>query len=330
MPETRPLVWIPYPIHEMAIALLREHADVAFGYGRDSVAFEQIAERVEGILIRTGNITAEQIALAPRLRIIARHGVGVDSVDVVAATKAGVIVTNTPNSNVVSVAEHAAALLLALRRKLVASDRENRQGNSATSRAQLVGREMRGSTLGLIGFGRIATEFARIAREGFGIRIIVHDPVLGDDKIKSKGADPVSLEELLKRADAVSLHVPLLPTTRNLIGTKEMQSMRPGAVIINTARGGIIDEAALLRSLEEGHLGGAALDVTETEPLRADHPLFDRDDVIITPHIGGQTEESLIRVATDAAESVLQALRGELPAAAVNKPERIGLSTQAV
>lgn len=330
MPEPKPLVWIPYPIHDLAVERLRTQAEVVFGYGEDGVNFEEVASRVEGILIRTGKITAEHIASAPRLRIVARHGVGVDSVDVAAATEAGVIVTNTPDSNLVSVAEHAAALLLALRRKLIASDRANQQGNAAGSRSLLVGRELRGGTLGLVGFGRIATEFARIAREGFGMRIIAHDPVLSDENVRDKGAEPVPLQELLATADAVSLHVPLMPQTRHLIGDAELRSMCPGAVLINTARGGVIDETALLHSLESGHLGGAALDVTEVEPLPAGHALFGRDDVIVTPHIGGQTEESLVRVATDAADSICQALRGERPAAAVNDPLRTRLSAHSL
>ncbi|TLM88275.1 hydroxyacid dehydrogenase [Pseudarthrobacter sp. NamE5] len=326
MTDHKPLVWIPYPIHDLAIARLGRKAEVVFGYGEAAVPFKDVAARVEGILIRTGKITAEQIASAPRLKIIARHGVGVDSVDVDAATAAGVVVTNTPNSNLVSVAEHAIALLLALRRKLVIADRANQLGRGAESRPQLIGHELQGSTLGLVGFGRIATALARVAIDGFGINVIAYDPVLGDDDIRQKGATPMSLKDLLAISDAVSLHVPLLPQTRHLIGENELRAMKKGAVIINTARGGIIDEEALLRSLEKSHLGGAALDVTETEPLPAGHPFYGRPDVIITPHIGGQTEESLLRVAMDAAECVCQALSGEIPTASVNAPEHSRLA----
>ena len=328
MPEHKPLVWIPYPIHDKAIEKLSRQSEVVLGYGDTMVPFDAVASRVEGILIRTGKVTAEQIAAAPRLKIIARHGVGVDSVDIDAATAAGVVVTNTPNSNLVSVAEHAIALLLALRRKLVASDRANQLGLGAVSRAELVGRELRGSTLGLVGFGRIATALARIAIDGFGMNVIAYDPILTAEEIRQKGANPVSLQELLAASDAISLHVPLLPQTRHLIGENEFKAMKQGAVIINTARGGIIDEEALLRSLNESYLGGAALDVTENEPLPAGHPFYGRTDVIITPHIGGQTEESLLRVAVDAADCVCQALRGEIPATTVNSPEQSRLTAQ--
>lgn len=328
MTEHKPLVWIPYPIHELAIKKLSHECEVVFGYGDALVPFDAVASRVEGILIRTGKVTAKQIVSAPRLKIIARHGVGVDSVDVDAATAAGVVVTNTPNSNLVSVAEHTIALLLALRRKLIASDRANQRGLGAESRPELVGRELQGSTLGLIGFGRIATALARIAIDGFGMKVSAYDPILSDEEIRQKGATPVSLQELLATSDAISLHVPLLPQTRHLIGANEFATMKQGAVIINTARGGIIDEEALLRSLNDSHLGGAALDVTEIEPLPAGHPFYGRTNVIITPHIGGQTEESLLRVALDAAECICQALRGETPATAVNAPTQLRLTAQ--
>lgn len=328
MTEHKPLVWIPYPIHDLALERLGREAEIVFGYGESMVPFEAVADRVEGILIRTGKITAEQISSAPRLKIIARHGVGVDSVDLEAATAAGIVVTNTPNANLASVAEHAIALLLALRRKLIVADRANQLGRGAESRPQLVGRELQGSTLGLVGFGRIATSLARIAIDGFGMKIAAYDPALSDDDIRQKGATPMTLEDLLAISDAVSLHVPLLPQTRHLIGDSAFKTMKQGAVIINTARGGIIDEEALLRSLNDAHLGGAALDVTETEPLPAGHPLYGRADVIITPHIGGQTEESLLRVAMDAVDCVCQALHGETPTSAVNAPRRSRLTTQ--
>lgn len=327
MPEQHPLVWIPSPIHARAIDALRPHAQVVLGYGDHAVAFPEIADQVHGILLRTGRITAEQIHAAPRLKIIARHGVGVDSVDVDAATAAGVVVTNTPTSNITSVAEHTIALLLALRRKLTLADRANQAGSGDTSRPLLVGKELAGSTLGLIGFGRIATEVATIARNGFGMEILAHDPALADEEVHRRGGTPASLPELLANSDAVSLHIPLLPQTHHLIGTAQLETMRPDAVILNTSRGGTIDEQALLETLEAGRLGGAALDVTEVEPLPPGHPLLAREDVIITPHIAGQTEESLLRVALDAAKCITDILQGRIPSTAVNKPHQPRLLT---
>lgn len=321
MPSKKPIVWLPYPVHESALALLAAHAEVVLGYGENKVPYEDVAAEVEGILIRTGKITAEHIASSPRLKVIARHGVGVDSVDVAAATAAGVYVTNTPDSNLVSVAEHATALMMSLRRKLTVADRANQRGESASSRSRLVGRELHRSTLGLIGFGRIAREFARIARAGFGMNIVAYDALLPFEAIESAGAKGASLQQVLEQADVLSLHVPLLPQTHHLLGTQQLESMKPEAIIINTARGGVIDEQALLVALEKGSLGGAALDVTEVEPLPAGHAFFSREDVIITPHVAGQTEESLVRVANDAAHNVLQALAGQTPSTPVNIPE---------
>ena len=319
MSSTKPLVWIPHPIHELALEKLRSRARIALGYGSDKLAFGAVAGDVEGILLRTARVTAEQINAAPRLKIIARHGVGTDTVDVGAATAAGVVVTNTPAANTVAVAEHTISMLAAVRRNLVASDRANQAGASAGSRAQLTGRELRGSTLGLIGFGRIAAEAARIAALGFGMNVIAFDPGLTAEEIRQRGAVPVSFEKLLEDADAVSVHVPLLPATRHLIGKNQLASMKRGAVLINTARGGIVDDDALLNALVSNHLGGAALDVTEVEPLPEGHPLLRRANVIVTPHIAGQTEESLIRVAMEAAECICQVFRGEYPSAAVNQ-----------
>ncbi|WP_226362716.1 hydroxyacid dehydrogenase [Pseudonocardia sp. ICBG1142] len=319
-PDPRPLVWIPSPIHPLAIEKLRQLADVRCGYGDAATSFADVADEVEAILVRSGRITADQIAAAPRLKIIGRHGVGVDTVDVSAATAAGVIVTNTPTSNLVSVAEHTFALLLALRRKLTLADRCNQDGSGHTSRALLVGRELAGSTLGLIGFGRIAAQVAGIAQNGFGMRTLAYDPGLGDDEVRRRGSTPATLPHLLADSDVVSLHIPLLPDTRHLIGATELATMRPDAVIINTSRGGTIDEQALLQALDTGRLGGAALDVTEVEPLPPGHPLLNRPDVIITPHIAGQTDESLRRVALDAADDVLAALTGRPPANPVNEP----------
>ncbi|MBG6182782.1 D-3-phosphoglycerate dehydrogenase [Arthrobacter sp. CAN_A214] len=312
-------MWIPHPVHEQALENLSSLAHVALGYGPNKVEFGAVASKVEGILLRTARVTAEQIDAAPLLKIIARHGVGTDTVDVRAATAAGVVVTNTPQANTVAVAEHAIALLLALRRNLISADRANQAGSSSNSRSQLTGRELRGSTLGLVGFGRIAAEVARIAASGFGMNVIAFDPGLTSEEIQRRGARPVSFEDLLQDSDALSIHVPLIPQTRHLIGESQMAKMKQGSVIINTARGGVVDDDALLNSLNLNHLGGAGLDVAEVEPLPDGHPLLARCDVIITPHIGGQTEESLIRVALEAADYICQVLRGEFPSAVVNQ-----------
>lgn len=322
-----PVVWIPHPVQDQAIEKLRSYADVVLGYGPDGQSFTAVADRVEAILLRTHHVDAAQISKCPRLKIIARHGVGVDTVDLETATQAGVIVTNTPGANTVAVAEHTIALLLAVRRNLAQASRANTAGHSDGLRSHMVGQELRGSTLGLIGFGRIAVEVARIAAMGFGMNVQAFDPGLSDDEIRARGATPTAFDSLLAGSDVVSVHVPLVPQTHHLLGLAEFEVMQADAVVINTSRGGIIDDDGLAEYLDAGHLGGAGLDVTEVEPLPAGHPLLARDDVVVTPHIAGQTKQSLERVAMEAAECILQALRGEIPASAVNRPDRPRIRT---
>ena len=300
----RPLVWIPRPVHPDALTLLAERSDVVLGYGDSAKDFAAVADRVSGILLRTARVDGDMISAAPNLKIIGRHGVGVDTVDMDAARAAGVTVTTTPTANTTSVAEHVFALLLALRRGIVAADRG--ETGSDSHRAKLVGSELAGSTLGLVGCGQIASAVATIATHGFGMTVLAFDPALDAAEIRRRGAEPTSLDDLLRRADAVSVHVPLVPTTRGLIGQRELALMKKTAVVLNTARGGIINEDALLAALEAGALGGAGLDVTVEEPLPAEHPLRQRSDVIITPHIAGQTSQALRRVSLQAAASILE------------------------
>ncbi|WP_030743792.1 hydroxyacid dehydrogenase, partial [Streptomyces sp. NRRL F-5135] len=299
----RPLVWIPRPVHEDALARLRPHADVRLGYGTEGVPFDEISDRVTAILLRTERVDGAMLRAAPRLRIVARHGVGVDTVDIDTARELGITVTTTPTANSRSVAEHAMALLLAVRRGIGIAVRDE-----GDTRAAIRGRELSGATLGLIGFGRIAREVAAIAGQGFGMRVLAHDPMVPASVIKEAGVEPVDLPVLLSRADNLSLHVPLVETTRNLVGLPELLALPEGAVVVNTSRGGVIDESALLDAVRRGHLAGAGLDVTAVEPLPRDHPLRDEPSVVITPHTGAQTAEALRRMATEAADHIVAAL----------------------
>ncbi|ATE58289.1 hydroxyacid dehydrogenase [Actinosynnema pretiosum] len=296
-------MWIPKPVHEDAVALLRAHAEVVPGYGDGAVGFDGVSERVTAILLRTDRVDGAMMRRAPGLRIVARHGVGVDTVDVETARELGIVVTTTPGANAQSVAEHAVALLLAVRRGIGVAVRGDGDVRSA-----IRGRELSGATLGLVGFGRIARRVAAICAGGFGMRVLAHDPVLGEREVRVAGAEPVGLDELLSLSDNVSLHVPLTPGTRGLIGLARLRSMPEGAVVVNTARGGVLDEEALLVALREGHLAGAGLDVTAVEPLPADHPLRAEPNVVITPHVGAQTAEAMRRVALEAAERVVEHL----------------------
>ncbi|MEV7084539.1 NAD(P)-dependent oxidoreductase [Streptomyces sp. NPDC093085] len=296
----RPLVWIPRPVHEDALALLRPYAEIRPGYGAGAATFEQVRERVAAILLRTERVDGAMLRSAPRLRVVARHGVGLDTVDVGTARELGIAVTTTPTANSRSVAEHAVALLLAVRRGIGVAVR-----NEGDTRAAIRGRELSGATLGLVGFGRIAREVAAIAAHGFGMRVLAHDPMVADGVMAEAGAEPVGLPALLARSDNLSLHVPLVAATRNLIGLPELLALPSGAVVVNTSRGGILDESALLTAVRQGHLAGAGLDVTTVEPLPADHPLRAEPSVVITPHTGAQTEQALRRMATEAAGHIL-------------------------
>ncbi|MCP2095041.1 D-3-phosphoglycerate dehydrogenase [Actinosynnema pretiosum] len=317
-------MWIPRPVHEDAVALVRERAEVVLGYGDRAVGFDEVCGRVTAILLRTERVDGAMMRRAPRLRVVARHGVGVDTVDVVTARELGIVVTTTPGANAQSVAEHAVALMLAVRRGIgiaVRGGGDTQEGSGGGSggsagsgggsgdvRAAIRGRELSGSVLGLVGFGRIARRVAAICSGGFGMRVLAHDPVLGDAEVRAGGAEPVRLEELLSLADNVSLHVPLTDETRGLIGLERLRLMPEGAVVVNTARGGVLDEDALVVALREGRLAGAGLDVTSVEPLPWDHPLRAEPNVVITPHVGAQTEEAMRRVALEAAERVVEHL----------------------
>lgn len=296
----RPLVWIPRPVHEDALARLRPHADVRTGYGAEGVPFDEVSDRVAAILLRTERVDGAMMRRAPRLRVVARHGVGLDTVDVDTARELGITVTTTPTANSRSVAEHAVALLLAVRRGIGIAVR-----NEGDTRAAIRGRELSGATLGLVGFGRIAREVATIARLGFGMRVLAYDPMVPASAMTDAGVEPADLPTLLSRAENLSLHVPLVEETRNLIGLPELLALPEGAVVVNTSRGGIIDESALLDAVRRGHLAGAGLDVTAVEPLPSDHPLRDEPSVVITPHTGAQTAEALRRMATEAADHII-------------------------
>ena len=305
---TRPVVWVPGRIDDAVVASLAEWADVRLGWGATAASWADVAPEVQGVLLRTARVDGAMMREAPRLRIVARHGVGLDTVDVAAAAELGVEVTTTPAANSRSVAELAVALLMVTRRGLGPAlagagggGGASASASSSTDRSAMTGRELAGATLGLLGHGRIAQLVAGVARDGLGMRVVAHDPHLDDAAIRAAGAEPAGLDDLLRASDALSVHVPLTDATRGLVSTRELALLPPGAVVVNTSRGGVVDEEALLASLESGHLAGAGLDVTTVEPLPADHPLRHRPDVVLTPHVGGQTREAMSRVGHEAA-----------------------------
>ena len=280
-----------------------------------------IAE-VDAVIVRsTTTITRESLSRADRLRVIGRAGVGVDNIDVQAATERGIAVLNAPSGNTISAAELTFALLLSLVRRVPAADRSMRAGE--WDRKSFAGTELFGKTLGLIGAGRIGSEVAKRAR-AFGMRVVTSDPYLTPERAEALEIELSTLPDLLRRADIVSLHVPLTDSTAGMIGAAELALMRKGAYLVNAARGGVIDEQALVEALRTGHLGGAALDVFEEEPLPAEHPFRSLPNVVLTPHLGAATAEAQQNVAIEIATAVRNALiNGDLDGA-VNAPAIAG------
>lgn len=273
-----------------------------------------LAVGARGLIVSTEPVTAAVMDRAgPGLRVIARYGAGTDNVDVAAATERGIVVCNTPGANDVAVAELTLALMLALARHIPAAHDGVRQGRWERP----VGMELRGKELGLIGAGRIGLEVARLAR-AVGMTVTYCDPVRRPDAEARLGLRFAPLDEVLAQADVVSVHVPLTPATRHLIGARELSLMRPGALLINTSRGGVVDEGALLAALNEGRLAGAALDVFAEEPPAPTHPLVGHPKVIHTPHLGARTREAVARMAQGAVAAVLDVLAGRRPQHVVN------------
>jgi len=270
----------------------------------------------DAVVVRVAELDAAVIDRAERLRVIAKHGAGLDNVDIDAASDRGIVVCNTPGANSRSVAEHALSLLFALRRNHRGADQHVRGGG--WDRGAYTGRELTGDTLGLYGFGAIARETSDLAH-GIGQEVLMYDPYVPDDDVPARVERVAEFRELFARSDAVSVHAPLTPETEHAISTEELTALGPDGVLINTARGPIVDEDALLAALEDDALGAAGLDTFAEEPPAEDHPLFDRDDVVLTPHVGGVTEEALARMSQRAAENIRTVYEGGLPLSTVNR-----------
>ncbi len=274
--------------------------------GLKGEALAAAISEADAVLVRSATkITRESLARATHLKVIGRAGVGVDTIDVEAATERGVAVMNAPAGNTISAAELAFALLLSLIRNIPAADRSMKDGQ--WDRSSFGGTELYRKVLGLVGAGRVGGEVARRAR-AFGMRVLAYDPFLSPDAAREMGAELAPLEQVLREADVISLHVPLTDKTRGMLGDAELALLKPSAVIINAARGGVMDEAALFRRLSEGKIAGAALDVFDPEPLPPDHPLRGLPNVVLTPHLGASTDEAQLNVAIEIAESVRAAL----------------------
>jgi D-3-phosphoglycerate dehydrogenase / 2-oxoglutarate reductase len=316
----RPRILVKEQIADSGVGLLREHFDVDLGVDWSDDEFRKRLPGYDGILIRSATkMTEDLIELGTKLRVIGRAGVGVNNVDVPAATKRGVIVVNAPQSNVVTAAEHTFALLLALARKIPQAHA------SLTShkweRSKFNGVEVYEKTLGIIGFGRIGQLVAQRAR-GFGMYVVAYDPFVSADRYRELGAEKAeNPADVYARADFVTIHLPVTPETRGFLNAEAFAQMKDGVRVINCARGELVDDAALKDALDSGKVAGAALDVFPSEPI-TDYPLFDGyDNVVVTPHLGASTAEAQDRAGTQTAEQIIAALSpGGVVTTAVNIP----------
>ncbi len=293
-------------IHEKAIQLLRENGfEVSVVEEPPEDELARLIKGFDGLIVRSKPlVTRKVIESADRLKVIARAGVGLDNIDVEAAKEKGIALINAPESSTQSVAELAVGLMLAVARKIAFSDRRMREGYWAKKEA--MGIELSGKTLGVIGAGRIGSAVARIAKYGFNMHILYYDVACRDDLNKELEAECVSVEELLKRSDIVTIHVPLLPETRHMINEEKLRLMKKTAILINTSRGAVVDTAALVKALSEGWIAGAGLDVFEEEPLPKDHPLTKLDNVVLTPHIGASTKEAQEKAGVEVARKIVE------------------------
>jgi D-3-phosphoglycerate dehydrogenase len=293
---------------------------VSIGAATDTLdaPFAKVAEAEAIIAGSRLSYDADAMDQAPQLRVIARTGIGVNNVDLKAATARGIAVCNAPDAPTIATAEHAVALMFALARQLKWIDKALQRGGEADFFNQYQGLELNEACLGLVGLGRIGSHVAKVAR-GIGMRVMAYDPFVKPDQAEQLGVSlSTTLEALLSQADVVSLHIPLLPETRNLINADRLAQMKPGAILINVSRGGIVDELALRDALDKKQLFGAGLDVFDLEPPPPDHPLLGRDDVIATPHIAGATTAGKDRLWRAALAQALQVLQGEHPPHLVN------------
>ncbi len=311
-------ILVAEPLAREGIERLRARHEVDEEIGRSPDELRALIPAYQALVVRSGvKVDAALIESASSLAVIARAGVGVDNIDVGAATRAGITVVNAPTGNTIAAAELSIGLLFAVARRLAAADASMRRGEWA--RSKLGGIELSGRTFGVVGFGKIGQAVAARAA-GLAMRVIASDPFLTAEDAARHGVELRTLADLLAEADVVSLHVPLTRSTRDLIGAEQLATMKPGAILLNVARGGVVDEAALADALREGKLGGAGVDVYEKEPPPADSPLLVAPNLVLTPHLGASTAEAQVRVSIEAAQAVLDVLDGRASAAAVNAP----------
>lgn len=306
---------ITEPINEAGVRLLEERGVkvVALPIGAKEDALLRVAPEADGLITRGGvNVNRGMMEASPRLRVIGVHGIGCDHVDLVAARELGKVVLNTPDALTVTVAEMSVALMLSMTRRVASADKAVRAGGWARKYGDLIGAELMGKTVGLVGMGRIGAATARRLR-AFDVNLLYWSRTRHKEIEVEIGIEWAELPALLARSDVISIHLPGSPETHHIIGAKELSQMRRGAMIVNTARGRVIDEAALVEALRSGHISSAGLDVFELEPIKPDNPLLGMDNVVLTPHLGASSLEAMRRMATQVAKGVLDTLEGREP-----------------
>jgi len=306
-------VLIPEKVANEGIEYLKDLGyDVKMGRGIDKQTLIEDLKDCDAVIIRVAVIDEEVFKSCPRLKVVAKHGAGVDSIDLDAAKKYNRRVVFTPGANTISVAEHTMSLILCCAKKINFMCKEYKNNNYKI-KDTVMASEVSGKVLGLIGLGRIGSTVARMAKYGFGMDVIAYDPFISKDRKFDEVVLVDTREEVFKKADYISVHIPATKETEKSIGKREFQMMKKSAYFINAARGKIVDENALIEALKEKEIAGAGLDVTDPEPAVMSNPLFDMDNVILTPHCAGTTKEAMIRMVLDAAKGIDEVLTGKEP-----------------
>ena len=313
-----PRILVSDPIDPQGIEMLRAVGDVDVKLGLDPKDLLAIIGEYDALVVRSETkATAEVIEASHKLQVIGRAGVGVDNIDLEAATQKGIAVVNAPTGNTVAAAEHTIALMMALARNIPQANESLRRGE--WRRSAFMGIEVRNKVLGIIGLGKVGTEVARRAG-GLQMQVHAYDPFVSPEQARLLGIELVGLDQIFRNSDFICLHTPLTEATRGLVNDEKIALMKPTARILNAARGELVDEAALFRAVEEGRIAGAALDVFSQEPLPKDNPLLKNSKIIVTPHLGASTEEAQAEVAKEVAEQVISVLQGQSARYTVNAP----------
>ncbi len=311
----------PMPLVQDELQILEREAQVELIRSTDHDIIMNRARDADVLMVVYAKVTSDMIESAARLKGIIKYGVGVDNIDVSKATELGIIVANVPDYAIETVADHAMGLLLSLARRIMISDRMMRAkawGNWASPPNSLLGLDLKGKTLGLVGIGRIGKAVAERA-QSFGMKVIASDPYVSKEMANEMHVDLQAFDEVIAKSDFISLHSPLTDETRGIINAKTISKMKTGVFVINTARGPLVEHLDLVNALREGKVGGAALDVFQKEPPQADDPIFQLDNVVLTPHIAWYTNEALRRLEITAAQQAVEILNGKIPLNSVNR-----------